>query len=440
MKLSTSSPPTAATTTCTAAAAFELFRELPPEIVSEKILFQFCDEKSLSTLALACAAAGNNNKHDEYEDGNEKLSCYERIVYGIVPIIARERLLEQALIIAGEKKESEKRRARSNSKKKEDSTKETNKTYDGIVKWIRTIAAVDNSVYTVNTSKNEDEEEEEDSENDKFDESKPLTVPNGKVLAEQIRQTKQYRKLKAMRRLSENLAVAHFLRLCIEQSCNGHWEYIVWVGQLSVVTNIADAACLRKTVRTAITAPMPLKGPTPSCHSIIPGASLMHTHRTPTGFFRLEPYNLLRPLPPWGRVKGLTASDQALLQDLASTLDNTSGGSTICVPCPRYNQRVHNDPLDVRILTQRQAQSRIQSTNINNGSISNNINNNSQAPSRRSVSTEWVVTDPPHAQHPLVCCWHDDSVDDEGSDGDFVAYVISLLKTQERLLRKDHSL
>jgi len=432
-------PPSEASRTkgAATAAAFELFRELPPEIVSEKILSQFCDEKSLSTLALACVAAAAANDDDDDDDSSG--SCYERIAYGIVPTIARERLLQQSLIIAGETKQV----GRAEKKKNNNTKGSSKKKYEGIVKWIRMIAAVDNSVYTINTtSENEEEEEQEeedtgDDEDDEGDQhvnieslgqefcetTKPLPVPNGKALAEQLRQTKQYRKLKAMRRLSENLAVAHFLRNSIEQSHNGHWEYTVWVGQLSVVTNIADAASLRKTVRTAITAPMPLKGPPPSCHNIIPGASLMHTHRTPTAHFRLEPYNLLRPMPPWGRVKGLAASDQALLQDLAATLDGTSGGSTICVPCPRY-QRVHNDPLDVRILTQRQAQARIV------GGANN-----------RSVRTEWVVTDPPHAQNPLVCCWHDDSIDDESADGDdraFVVYVICLLKAQERLLHQDH--
>ena len=155
------------------------------------------------------------------------------------------------------------------------------------------------------------------------------------------------------------------------------------------------------------------------------------------GHFRLEPYNLLRPLPPWGRVRGLTLHDKDLLQDLAATLDASDGDrNLLCVPSPHHHQ-LHRDPLNVRILTQRQAQSRLRV--LDNGRLPP-----STAPSR---TTEWIVTDAYHTPHdPLVCCWHDDSVDgpdnndnddtvDEEEDRAFVVYVIALLKTQERLLK-----
>lgn len=401
-------------------SSFELLGELPVELVVDKILNRFADEKSLSTLAFAlsgCCDAGSSDSS----------RSYEMVVYVAVPMIARERLRQQACMIAGGETAA--------MDENEDGAK-----YAGMGQWIRRMAEADDSVYTP-----EDKQEKEECKQQLW--SVPSTAAQrslaheGMALAEQLRQTKLYRKLKAMRRLSENLALSYYLRQCIQQSRNQNWEMTVWVGQLSVVTSNADAACLRKTVRTEISAPMPLRGPPPSSHySIIPGASLvMDTHRTPTGHFRLEPYNLLRPLPPWGRVRGLKLHDKELLQDLATTLDASDGSrNTICVPSPQHQQS-HRDPLNVRILTQRQAQSRLRGLESERLPPSN-------APSR---TTEWIVTEVHHpSQDPLVCCWHDDSVDGpdnneiddtvgEEEDRAFVIYVIALLKTQERLVRQD---
>jgi len=125
----------------------------------------------------------------------------------------------------------------------------------------------------------------------------------------------------------------------------------------------------------------------------------------------------VRPLPPWGRVRGLNPHDCRILQDLADTLDH-HGGSTIIVPSPRQPQR---DPLNVRILSEQQAISRLELPTA-----------------ARRLDTEWIVTDR-NAEHPLVCCWHDDSMEEpeEGDERAYVPYLINLLKAKERLLRDE---
>jgi len=391
-------------------SSFRFLRELPSEL-AERLLTQFCDEKSLSTLALALSS----------ELGEHHQGCYDALVYGTVPRIARQRLLEQATLLLGDVSNGEKSACA------------------GIVKWIRAVAVVDDSVHTHSSKSADGDEEqkkqEESSSPSTDDETKKKSLPRfpclsedsgdhfdeierGKALAEKLRQSTPYRKLKAMRRLSENLAVSHLLRQGIQQSAAGHWEWTIWVGQITICYN-CDATCIRKTVRTAITAPLQHA---PNRH-ILPGASLLHTHRTPTAQFRLEPYNLVRPIPPWGRVRGLAAQDQALLRDVAGTL-NQRGGGTICVPAASAAER-QRDPLDLRILSPQQASSRLRALDGNN--------NNAATP-RRRLTTEWIVTDEIPVDAPLVCCWHDDSDETDEDERGYVAYVIQLLQAQERLL------
>ena len=69
-------------------SSFELLGELPVELVADKILDRFADEKSLSTLALALSCSSD--------------ARYETIVYGTVPTLARQRLRQQASLIAGD--------------------------------------------------------------------------------------------------------------------------------------------------------------------------------------------------------------------------------------------------------------------------------------------------------------------------------------------------
>lgn len=369
---------------------FDMLKELPPEIL-ERILLQYCCGKSLSTLALALASD----------------ALYEATVYQTVPRLARY-LLRQ---LGADVDECS-------------SSSSTGGNFcvgcAGAAKWIRSIAdgsdddangCIDEDKRTVNylLSANPHPPSRV-SDKTKMDHA-------GRVLADRLRRTRTYRRRKAMRRLSENLAVVDFVRQGMRESAvHGHWEWPAWVGQISLAVAV-DATVLRKSAFVVIAVPM-------QHPSKMPRESLLYyqQHRTPTALFQCVPMNMV-PRPPWGRLCGLDRSQEPLLTWMASQLEGL-GDNHVAVP------DVHGlDTLDVRLLTKRQARKRFE-----------------LAPSFVQHQTSaWIFQDeneigedlaPPldsSESNPLVCCWPGDVYEDLlFDDRGYIVRMITLMKMRHR--------
>jgi hypothetical protein len=238
------------------------------------------------------------------------------------------------------------------------------------------------------------------------------------------RRTKVDISRKFIRFYSENFAVIDFLHCSMNESQYGRWEWPVWVGQISVSVNV-DATVTKTMTHVIVVAPIEFPNP-------IPGTSLLYRNRTPTTSFRCEPMNLF-PVPPWGRLRGLTSDDEDSLKSIALDLEN-AGERQVAVPI--HSQEM--DPLNIRILCKKHARERFE-----------------RAPRfGRYVSNTWLLYDE-HAQtnngmdnsdtlldssSPLVCCWVNDAFDDcEVTPRAYIEYIILLMKTRDRLVRESRS-
>jgi hypothetical protein len=197
-----------------------------------------------------------------------------------------------------------------------------------------------------------------------------------------------------MRILSENAAVLDMLEESLQtysDPSKGRYLWPVWFGQLSIDSFVTGTR-LRNTARVVITAPMQYP-------SFIPGSSLVTNH-TPCAVLRCEPRNIV-PIPPWGRIEGIDAEDQDVLRPVLQRLETWG---QVGVPVG-YN----TDPLDIRIVTNGQAQQLTERV--------------------FRPRTSWVLDTP---EPSLVCCWQDDSA--ELSDNrEYVSYIIEMLKARSRL-------
>jgi hypothetical protein len=332
------------------ATSFELFKELPPEII-DTIFSQFCDGKSLSTLFMAMISDRR---------------YYRSMACQTIPSITHRLLVEIATFLDMNKKN------------------DFCMLYKGASKWISMIASSKEAMFEAGW---DTPSYEETTENEN------VTYDNSKELAAKIRRLPKYRLLKGMRFLSENLAVIDFLRQSLSGSCEDVYEWPVWVGQISVEVS-SSGTRVKSTARVMLTGPI-------QAPSHMPGSSLLG-NRTPTALFRCEPMNLV-PVPPWGKIKGLKDTDNRILKLISDQLEQ-AGDNHVAVPTLHQQY----DPLDVRILTSVQARRRLASASI-----------------RPKTSRYFENSDC------LVCCWHDDSIEDM-DERCYITYMITLMNTLRR--------
>ena len=374
-------------------SSLELLQQLPLEIL-DRILFAYCDGKALSTLAVALSTSLNN--------------VYCNIAYHVIPAISKCLLLKIVDNI------------------------ETNRidgfNHAGVIRWIRLIAAEhDNS--DESTNKND---ESHNQINTSSNNNKQCSNDNNSIDHDTITESKSQHVIKIRRKImrycSENFAVADFLHKCMmESQCCGQWEWPVWVGQISVSV-IVDATVARSMTHIVILAPFDFP-----CH--IPGSSLLYRHRTPTSLFRCEPMNMI-PVPPWGRLQGLTTNDEVALKRIALRLEE-AGESHVVVP----SRNQEHDPLNIRILSKKDARLRVRdaaprlgphlfetltwlvhdNSMVNNNDDDNDNNNNE-------------LTNPLE----LVCCWENDTMD-EILPREYIEYLILLMKTRDRLINESNT-
>lgn len=353
-------------------SSLELLYQLPPEIL-DRILFVYCDGKALSTLVVSLSTTLSD--------------FYRNVALNIIPTISKRLLM---LIVVD---------IESNSVDGLD--------YTGAIRWIRLIAEdikVDAPISTLFVKKRHGIK-------NKIDHSET----SRELRCEIVNVSR-----KAIRYVSENLALVDFLRKSMMESQRGKWEWPVWVGQISVSV-IVDATVARSMTHIVILAPFDFP-----CH--MPGSSLLYRHRTPTSLFRCEPMNMI-PIPPWGRLRGLTANDEVALKRIALRLEE-AGESHVVVP----TRNQEHDPLNIRILSKKDARLRALGAAPRFGPT-------------LSEAFSWLL----HEDHEgsneddsnndmmnpfeLICCWENDTID-EIHPREYIEYIILLMKTRARLIEE----
>ena len=353
-------------------SSFDLIRQLPPEIL-DRILFVYCDGKALSTLTVALSTALSD--------------FYSNIAYNIIPTISKRLLMRIIVDI--------------------ESNIVDGLNYADATRWIRLIAEDNNIDAPTKTLFGK----EQCRINSKLEDGETSSELRCEIVES---------RRKVIRYCSENLALADFLRISMMESQRGKWEWPVWVGQISVSV-IVDATVARSMTHIVILAPFDFP-----CH--MPGSSLLYRHRTPTSLFRCEPMNMI-PIPPWGRLLGLTATDKLALKRIALRLEE-GGQSHVVVP----TRNQEHDPLNIRILSKKDARLRVLGAAPRFGPT-------------LSEAFTWLL----HDDHvgsdvddnnndmmnpfELVCCWENDTID-EIHPREYIEYIILLMKTRDRLIEE----
>lgn len=204
--------------------------------------------------------------------------------------------------------------------------------------------------------------------------------------ADWIRSIARAKDASSIRVLSENAAVVDLL----DHIRDGMWP--VWAGHITVDSFITGTR-LRNTARVVLRAPL-------GTPTLLPGSSLVRRGR-PSGLFRCEPYNLV-PLPPWGRLDGMSDIDRRVLRPVAQRLRQSG---QVAVP-QGYNST--GDLLNCRILSTHQVE-------------------------RRTLARDRLPGTHDHDEDGLMCCWHGDAEEDLGSDRDYIDYIIDLLNAMDHL-------
>jgi hypothetical protein len=99
------------------------------------------------------------------------------------------------------------------------------------------------------------------------------------------------------------------------------YEWPIWCGVI-VVDTLVDTLQVPRSATIVITAPItsrlnPISSMIHGWQSILSYqffADCTSSHRKPTESFRCEPLNMI-PVPPWGRIRGLTIEDEYVLQN-----------------------------------------------------------------------------------------------------------------------------
>jgi hypothetical protein len=354
---------------------FQLLKCLPPEIL-RRILYKFCDGKSLSTLSLALLSASSKSSKEVSKQSSSEHSepFYRSMALLEIPRMCRNRLNDIAATI------EEKSQATIDPNA---SRAQIVGSAGGAVEWIRSIAAdLDNTC----------------------DEASSVNILAFPVA---IR----------MKILSENAAVLDYLILSLRDYSNiekGQFEWPVWSGQLTIDSFLTGSR-MRNSGRVLITSPMQRP-------SYIPGCNLLTNH-SPSGLFRCEPYNMT-PRPPWGKIHGLQPEDKHSLRPVA---DRLNGTDQVAVPTGYYGR---SDMLDIRILAPLQARRLL---SLRMGSI---LLHASSLSSSWMLEEQQSHNDGDEdTSAPLVCCWQGEEGDLE-HDRDYIDYIIDLLKVRERLLTR----
>lgn len=374
---------------------FQLLKVLPPEIL-RRILYKFCDGKTLSTLSLAlltntkiktniaqdkrrrnigdCSASASS-----LLEQSEQKQFYCSVALLEVPRMVRNRLNDIASTI------EEKSQATIDPST---SRAQIVGSAGGAVEWIRSIAAdLDGTCEEVSSS----------------------TIALASSPSSR------------MKILSENAAVLDYLILSLRDYSNvekGQFEWPVWTGTLTIDSFLTGSR-MRNSGRILITAPMQRP-------SYMPGCNLLTNH-SPAGLFRCEPYNMV-PRPPWGKIHGLLSEDNHSLRPVA---DRLNGTDQVAVPTGYYGR---SDMLDIRILAPLQAR-RLLSSRMHGILLHSS-----------SLSSSWMLEEQPQEHNdnegdeedtsaPLVCCWQGEEGDLE-HDRDYIDYIIDLLKVRQRLLTR----
>ncbi len=360
-------------------SAFELLQQLPPEVL-DRILFVYCDGKALSTLAVALSTS--------------RLDFYSNIADKVIPTISKRLLLRITDEIESNSINSFK--------------------HVGVIRWIRLIVADYDMNGSTTISSNI---------RNNHDRLQTCNTTDRRDVITELRLQKVTGRRKLIRYCSENLAVVDFLRRSMMESQRGKWEWPVWVGQISVSVHV-DATVARSMTHIIILAPLDFP-------SHIPGSSLLYRHRTPTSLFRCEPMNMI-PIPPWGRLRGLTANDEVALNRIAVRLEE-AGQSHVVVP----TRHQEHDPLNIRILRQTDARLRIvdaaprfgpNMTETLTWLVHDDAVSNDEA---GNIDVDRATPNP----FELVCCWENDTID-EIPPREYIEYIIMLMKTRDRLIKE----
>jgi hypothetical protein len=360
---------------------FQLLKCLPPEIL-RRILYKFCDGKSLSTLTLAIMSSSKSKATKEVSkqsSSEQPGKFYRSMALLEIPRMVRNRLNDIASTIEEKSQATILDRATPVA-----SRNQLVGSARGAVEWIRSIAS---NLY------NTCSEDELLSTN--------VLYANGNT--------------SLMKILSENAAVLDYLILSLRDYSNvekGQFEWPVWCGQLTIDSFLTGSR-MRNSGRVLITSPMQRP-------SYIPGCNLLTNH-SPSGVFRCEPYNMT-PRPPWGKIHGLMPEDHHSLKPVA---DRLNGTDQVAVPTGYYGR---SDMLDIRIIAPSQARRQLSSrmgTLLSAASLSSWMFEEQEA---RNDGDDGDDT-----SAPLVCCWQGDEGELE-HDRDYIVYIIDLLKVREKLL------
>jgi hypothetical protein len=240
--------------------SFQLLKILPPEIL-RRILYSFCDGKSLSTLSLALLSASSSEPF------------YRSMALLEIPRMCSNRLKSIASTIEENSQGIGENASRA----------QVLGSTGGAVEWIRSIAAA-------------------------------LDDTHGEAFAAIILASSPALRMKIF---SGNAAVLDYLIISLRDFSNvekGHFEWPVWCGQLTIDSFLTGSR-MRNSGRVLISSPMQRP-------AYIPGCSLMTNH-SPAGLFRCEPYNMV-PRPPWGKIHGCQVEDNRILRPVADRLNGTN--------------------------------------------------------------------------------------------------------------------
>lgn len=195
-----------------------------------------------------------------------------------------------------------------------------------------------------------------------------------------------------MRCFSECFAVTDFVRLGMrnDPSNVAQWEWPIWVGIISIQSMVnVKAEWLSANVQIMSTVQLN-DDAIPFDFSFVSKEG-----KTGKGMFRIEPKNVT-PSPPWGRIKGITDTDNTALQEIAARLE-AGEGSQIAVPeCWRRRQNYDSDCkednfLEVQIFSKNDAQRRL---------------NAAARTSCKPFTMDWILNKyGASSDYSLICCW-----------------------------------
>jgi hypothetical protein len=204
--------------------------------------------------------------------------------------------------------------------------------------------------------------------------------------------------------LFENTAVLDFLQESLNVysgADKGHLEWPIWCGKI-VVNSSVNEMSTRNTAAVVLTAP--IQRP-----SFISGFNLLPEHGQPPSF-RLEPVPMI-PKPPWGKMRGLTETDESALVPIMDRLEELN---EVAVPRDFGASEV----LNIRILSPTQAQGMLSAVPWS---------------PRKSA---WIIES--EEQKSLICSWQNDEWNDApielGREREYIPHIVNLMSVRDQLM------